>query len=167
MINKRLSIFLVCLLVVMIGVGITHPVLPFDVERLALGEGASDGSIHVGLLTGVYAPRQLLFARVWGRLSDGTGRRPLIFNRHFRLRHCASSFRSGYIAMAALRGADSRWHFVLGNPAGRGSLHCRHDEQRGRGMAWLGTAVSLGFVVGPALRGTLYCRDLHGALWGT
>ena len=35
------------------------------------------------------------------------------------------------------------------------------DEERGRGMAWLGTAVSLGFVVGPALGGTLSRRDLH------
>ncbi len=35
------------------------------------------------------------------------------------------------------------------------------DKERGRGMAWLGTAVSLGFVVGPALGGTLSRRDLH------
>lgn len=35
------------------------------------------------------------------------------------------------------------------------------DEERGRGMAWLGTATSLGFVVGPALGGTLSWTDLH------
>jgi len=35
------------------------------------------------------------------------------------------------------------------------------DKQRGRGMASLGTAVSLGFVVGPALGGTLSRTDLH------
>jgi DHA1 family multidrug resistance protein-like MFS transporter len=38
------------------------------------------------------------------------------------------------------------------------------DEERGRGMAWLGTATSLGFVVGPALGGVLSRRDLHLAL---
>jgi len=34
-------------------------------------------------------------------------------------------------------------------------------EERGRGMAWLGTAASLGVVVGPALGGLLSRRDWH------
>jgi len=50
----------------MIGLGITMPVLPFYVERLALAEGVSRQLvvIHVGLLTGVYALGQLIFAPV-------------------------------------------------------------------------------------------------------
>jgi MFS transporter, DHA1 family, multidrug resistance protein len=39
-------------------------------------------------------------------------------------------------------------------------------EERGRGMAWLGTAVSLGVVVGPALGGLLSRRDWH-FIWST
>ena len=35
------------------------------------------------------------------------------------------------------------------------------EKERGRGMAWLGTAVSLGVVVGPALGGLLSRRDWH------
>jgi DHA1 family multidrug resistance protein-like MFS transporter len=35
------------------------------------------------------------------------------------------------------------------------------EEERGRGMAWFGTAVSLGVVVGPALGGMLSRRDWH------
>ena len=35
MINKHLFVLLACVFVVMIGVGITMPVLPFYVERLA------------------------------------------------------------------------------------------------------------------------------------
>ena len=79
-IDKRLFILLACLFVVMIGLGITQPVLPFYVERLALGAGASRKAVamHVGLITGVFALGQLLFAPVWGRLSDRTGRRPLL-----------------------------------------------------------------------------------------
>ena len=34
--------------------------------------------MHVALLTAVYALMQLLFAPVWGRLSDRTGRRRLV-----------------------------------------------------------------------------------------
>jgi DHA1 family multidrug resistance protein-like MFS transporter len=67
-INKHLSVLLVCLFVVMIGLGITMPVLPFYVERLALAEHFSRQSIvmHVGLLAGVYSLGQLVFALVWG-----------------------------------------------------------------------------------------------------
>ena len=35
------------------------------------------------------------------------------------------------------------------------------EKERSRGMAWLGTAVSLGVVVGPALGGLLSRRDWH------
>jgi MFS transporter, DHA1 family, multidrug resistance protein len=40
-ISKHLFVLLACLFVVMIGLGITMPVLPFYVERLALAEGVA------------------------------------------------------------------------------------------------------------------------------
>ena len=149
----------------MIGLGITMPVLPFYVERLALAEGVSQQSvvIHVGLLTGVYALGQLIFAPIWGRLSDRTGRRPLILIGI-----------AGYVIAQVLFGlATSLWLLyaarILGGMLSSATLpvsaayvaDMTTDEERGRGMAWLGTAVSLGFVVGPALGGTLSRRDLH------
>ena len=77
MISKRLFVLLACLFVVMIGFGITLPVLPFYVERLARNEGATGSSIvmHVTVLTAVYPFAQLVFAPVWGRWSDRIGRR--------------------------------------------------------------------------------------------
>lgn len=47
---RRLLLLFFILFVAMIGFGITLPVLPFFVERLALGEGASTGTVafHVG-----------------------------------------------------------------------------------------------------------------------
>ena len=149
----------------MIGLGITLPVLPFYVERLALAEGASRQSVvmHVGLLTGVYALGQLIFAPVWGRLSDRTGRRPLILIGI-----------AGYAIAQVLFGlATSLWLLyavrILGGILSSATLpvsaayvaDMTTDEERGRGMAWLGTAVSLGFVVGPALGGMLSRRNLH------
>jgi MFS transporter, DHA1 family, multidrug resistance protein len=164
-INRHLFVLLACLFVVMIGLGITVPVLPFYVERLALAEGASHRSvvIHVGMLTGVYALGQLLFAPVWGRLSDRTGRRPLILIGI-----------AGYVIAQVLFGlATSLWLLytarILGGILSSATLpvsaayvaDMTADKERGRGMAWLGTAVSLGFVVGPALGGILSRRDLH------
>ena len=165
MISKHLFVLLACLFVVMIGLGITMPVLPFYVERLALAEGVSRQSvvIHVGLLTGVYALGQLIFAPVWGRLSDRTGRRPLILIGI-----------AGYVIAQVLFGlATSLWLLyaarILGGILSSAILpvsaayvaDMTTDEERGRGMAWLGTATSLGVVVGPALGGALSRRDLH------
>ena len=149
----------------MIGLGITMPVLPFYVERLALAEGDSRQSVvmHVGLLTGVYALGQLIFAPVWGRLSDRTGRRPLIVIGI-----------AGYVLAQVLFGlATSLWLLyaarILGGMLSSATLPAAAayvadmttEKERGRGMAWMGTAVSLGFVVGPALGGTLSRTDLH------
>jgi DHA1 family multidrug resistance protein-like MFS transporter len=164
-IGKQLSVLFACVFVVMIGLGITMPVLPFYVERLALVEGVSRQAVvmHVGLLTGVYALGQLIFAPVWGRWSDRTGRRPLILIGI-----------AGYVTAQVLFGvATSLWLLyaarILGGMLSSATLpvsaayvaDMTTDEERGRGMAWLGTAVSLGFVVGPALGGTLSRRDLH------
>ena len=165
MAGRHLLVLLACLFVVMIGLGITMPVLPFYVERLALAEGVSRQSVvmHVGLLTGVYALGQLVFAPLWGRLSDRTGRRPLILIGI-----------AGYVIAQVLFGlATSLWLLytarILGGTLSSATLpvsaayvaDMTTDEERGRGMAGLGTATSLGFVVGPALGGTLSRTDLH------
>ena len=165
MISKHLFVLLACVFVAMIGLGITMPVLPFYVERLALAEGASSQRvvIHVGLLTGVYALGQLLFAPVWGRWSDRMGRRPLILIGI-----------AGYVISQVLFGlATSLWLLyaarIVGGILSSATLpvaaayvaDMTTDADRGRGMAWLGTATSLGFVVGPALGGTLSRTDMH------
>lgn len=165
MINKHLFVLFACLFVVMIGLGIAMPVLPFYVERLALSEGATRQSVvmHVGLLTGVYALMQFIFAPLWGRWSDRIGRRPLILIGI-----------AGYIVAQVIFGlSTSLWLLyaarILGGILSSATLpvsaayvaDMTTDEEHGRGMAWLGTAVSLGFVVGPALGGTLSRTDLH------
>ena len=163
--KKHLFVLLACLFVVMIGFGITLPVLAFYVERLALAEGASRQSIvlHVTLLTGVYALMQLLFAPLWGRWSDRVGRRPLILIGL-----------AGYVVSQVMFGlSTSLWLLyaarIVGGILSSATLpvsaayvvDMTTKEERGRGMAWLGTAVSLGVVVGPALGGLLSRRDWH------
>jgi DHA1 family multidrug resistance protein-like MFS transporter len=149
----------------MIGLGITMPVLPFYVERLALAEGASPQTvaIHVGLLTGVYALGQLIFAPIWGRLSDRTGRRPLILIgiAGYALAEVLFGLATSLSLLYAAR--------ILGGILSSATLpvsaayvtDMTTDAERGQGMAWLGTAGSLGFVVGPALGGVLSRSNLH------
>jgi DHA1 family multidrug resistance protein-like MFS transporter len=164
-IYKHLFVLLACLFVVMIGFGITLPVLPFYVERLALEAGASQQSIvlHVTLLTGVYSLMQLFFAPLWGRWSDRIGRRPLILIGI-----------AGYVVAQVMFGlSTSLWLLyaarIVGGILSSATLpvsaayvvDMTTKEERGRGMAWLGTAASLGLVVGPALGGLMSRREWH------
>jgi len=164
-IGKRLFVLLACVFVVMIGFGITLPVLPFYVERLAQAEGATPRAVvmHIALLTAAYPLGQLVFAPVWGRWSDRTGRRPLLLMGM-----------AGYVIAQILFGlATSLWLLyaarIVGGILSSATLpvsaayvaDATTEGERGRGMAWLGTATSLGFVVGPALGGILARRDLH------
>ena len=163
--GKHLIVLLACLFVVMIGLGITLPILPFYVERLALAEGVSRKSVimHVSLLTGVYSFGQLIFAPIWGRLSDRTGRRPLILIGI-----------GGFVLSQILFGLSTSlaWLYVARILGGMLSAaifpvsaayvaDMTTKQERARGMAWLGSAVSLGFVVGPALGGLLSRTNLH------
>ncbi len=163
--KKHLFVLLACIFVVMIGFGITLPVLPFYVERLALEAGVSKQLIvlHVALLTVVTALMQLVFAPLWGRWSDRIGRRPLFLIGI-----------AGYVVAQVLFGlATSLWLLYAARIVG-GILtssvlpvsaayivDMTTKDERSRGMAWLGTALSLGVVVGPALGGLLARNDWH------
>ena len=78
--NKNIAVLLVGLFLVMVGFGITLPVLPFYIQKLSLSEGISPERLwlHVGLITGSYPLMQFLFSPFLGSLSDKIGRRPLI-----------------------------------------------------------------------------------------
>ena len=163
--KKHLFVLLACLFVVMIGFGITLPVLPFYVERLALEAGASQQLIvlHVTLLTGVYSLMQLVFAPLWGRWSDRIGRKlPILIGI------------AGYVIAQVMFGlSTSLWLLyaarIVGGILSSATLPASAayvvdmttTNERSRGMAWLGSAASLGVVVGPAIGGLLSRRDWH------
>lgn len=155
--NKNLLLLLACLFVVMIGFGIILPVLPFYAERLHIA-GSTDRqtmAIHITLLTSIYALTQLIFSPFWGSWSDRVGRRPLVLLGQ-----------AGAAITQLLFGiVDSLWMLyavrALGGfltsamlPAATAYVaDITIERERNRGMAWLGSAVSLGVVAGAALGG--------------
>jgi len=110
--------------------------------------------IFGGVLGSLYAILQFFFAPIWGRLSDKIGRRPVllttlggtclgyglwIFAGDFWilvLSRVLSGIASGNLSVATASIAD-----------------VTSRESRSKGMAFVGVAFGLGFVVGPALGG--------------
>ena len=157
--TRRLAVLLACLFVATVGFGITLPVLPFYAERLARSGGASarDVAIQVGLLTAVYPLAQLFFAPLWGRLSDTLGRKRLVVVgiAGAAIGQTLFAFAGSLAALYGARALGGLLTAALFPAAAAYVADATTRDARARGMAWLGTAVSLGAVVGPGLGGLL------------
>lgn len=153
------------LFVVMTGYGVLLPVLPFYVERLSLKSGIDQKTInlHVGALTSVYSLFQLVFAVVWGKLSDRFGRRRFI-----------AMGLIGFILMEILTGLSTSLTMfyvarILGGiltaaliPVSNAYLSdITSPNNRGKIMGWSGMAISTGIIVGPMAGAYLSKTDLH------
>jgi MFS family permease len=110
--------------------------------------------IFGGVLGSLYAVLQFFFAPIWGRLSDKYGRRPILLMT-------VGGTCLGYGLWVF---AGSFWVLVLSRIVGgiaSGNLSVAtasiadvtSRESRSKGMALVGVAFGLGFILGPALGG--------------
>lgn len=151
--NNRKSILILSftLVVVMLGYGIVLPILPFYVEQM----GASGQ--EMGLLTSISAFTQLIFAPLWGSLSDRIGRKPVLLIGVL-----------GYGITMLLFGLSTRIWMLFAARALNGMISSAtmptsmayisdhtSEKQRGAGMGQLGAAMGAGVVLGPGLGGVL------------
>ncbi|MBN8526341.1 MAG: MFS transporter [Planctomycetes bacterium] len=118
-----------------------------------------------GLLGAAYAALQFIAAPMWGRLSDRHGRRPIL------LISLSGSFLSNLIWMfsgdfavlllSRLLAGAMTGNIAVANAA---VADVTTAENRSRGMAAVGMAFGLGFILGPALGGQLAAIRLDQAL---
>jgi MFS transporter, DHA1 family, multidrug resistance protein len=161
---KKLSLLLICLFVVTIGFGVSLPVLPFFFSHLHSAAVPRETiAIHTTFLTSIYAFVQLLASPFWGQWSDRVGRRPLILlgiagsavaQLLFGL---ASSIAMLYVVRAV--GGFLSAAMLPATTAYVADITTEGD--RAKGMALVGTAASLGAIVGPAFGGLTTREDLH------
>jgi DHA1 family tetracycline resistance protein-like MFS transporter len=147
--SPLLAIFLI-VAVDVLGLTIMIPLLPFYAEKL----GASP--TQVGLLIGVYAACQLVSGPLLGRLSDSTGRKPLLLVSQV----------GTLIGFLILAFAPSLWvvfiaRVIDGATAGNLSLaqayisDVTRPEERAKSFGVIGIAFGMGFLIGPAISGFL------------
>lgn len=142
---------------VMVGFGIIIPVLPFYAEEM----GASP--TQLGLLMAVYSLMQLIFAPMWGRISDRIGRKPVIMIGIIGLALSfflmALSTQLWMLFAARILGgflSSANMPTVMAYVA-----DITTEEDRGKGMGIIGASVGLGFIFGPAIGGIFSEIDLH------
>jgi multidrug resistance protein len=144
-----LPIFLI-IVVDILGMAIILPLLPFYAEHM----GATPA--EVGLLVATFAVCQLVGGPLLGRMSDHTGRKPLLIVSQI----------GTLIGFVILAYAGSLWlvfvsRVIDGLTAGNISLaqayiaDVTRPEERTKSFAVIGIAFGLGFLVGPAIGGFL------------
>ena len=157
--SPLLAIFLI-VAVDILGLTIMIPLLPFYAEKM----GASP--LEVGMLIGVYAACQLISGPLLGRLSDKTGRRPLLLVSQ-------AGTLAGFLILAF---APNLWvvfiaRMIDGATAGNLSLAQAYisdvtkPEERAKSFGIIGIAFGLGFLIGPAISGFLAKYDYRDPIF--
>jgi len=148
--DRRLWIIFFIIFVNFLGFGIILPLLPYYVESLGAG------ALAIGLLLSTYSLFQLLSAPILGELSDRFGRRPVLL---FSL--------GGTVISFALMGfANTLFLLFLAriiDGASGGNISTAqayiaditNKKSRTQGMGMMMAAISLGFILGPAIGGLL------------
>lgn len=141
-----LGIVFTTVVIDLVGFGIVLPILPLWAEEF----GASP--TQIGLITASYAVAQILFAPLWGRLSDRYGRRPVIL-----VSLAGSALAALMIGLAGtllliwvarvLQGISGASYAA----AQAYVADVTTARERARGMGLIGAAFGLGFVLGPAI----------------
>jgi DHA1 family multidrug resistance protein-like MFS transporter len=155
--QRYLPLLFAVMFLVMAGFGIIIPVLPFFAEK------AGANPTQLGLLMAVYSFMQLIFAPIWGRLSDRYGRKPILLIG-------ISGLTISFFLFAV---STELWMLfaarILGGLLSSATMptamayvaDVTTPENRGKGMGMIGAAVGLGFIFGPAIGGIFSKTSLN------
>ncbi|HUF34455.1 MAG TPA: MFS transporter [Gemmatimonadales bacterium] len=141
----RLLVLFVTAFVDMIGLAMIVPLLPY----YATEHGAS--ASVVGLLISAFSLAQLAVAPLWGRFSDGYGRRPAILAGLLvtAVAYLLFAFAGSVAALLAARVVQGLGGGTIGVVQAY-VADASPPEQRTKSLGWLSAVTSLGAVVGPA-----------------
>jgi MFS family permease len=153
--KQQLLVLLTSMFIFTLGFGIVIPVFGYFTKSM----GAS--ALDVGLLMATMSAMQFLFAPAWGRVSDRYGRKPVMFIGLF-----------GFSASFIIAGLSTQiWMLfvsqVIGGVLSAGIFPAvmayvsdvSSHSDRGRLMGFMGAAMGMGIIIGPAISSAL-------TIWG-
>lgn len=145
-----ITIFLI-ILTDIIGFGIIIPLFPTISTNLGIS------GFSLGLLSASYALAQFIAAPILGSLSDKYGRKPILIisKAGTVVAYIMLAFTGNFLVLILSRLIDG---FTGGNiPVARAYISdVTTKENRSKGMAIIGIAFGLGFILGPAIGGIFY-----------
>ena len=152
----KLTVLMITAFVDMLGLAMVIPLLPFYATKL----GAS--ATIVGVLIAAFSIAQLASAPLWGRFSDGYGRRPALL----------AGLLISAVAYVIFAYASTLWLLLLSRVVqglGGGTIgvvqayvaDASDPNDRAKSLGWLSAATSLGAVVGPAIGSVLIHWGRH------
>ncbi len=147
--RRNILILAFTMIVIMLGFGMVMPIMPFYIDML----GASGREL--GWLIALYSVMQLIFAPIWGSVSDRVGRKPILLLGIL-----------GYAVFLLLFGlATKLWMLFLARTLAGILSSATYptmmayvsdstpEAERGGDMGKLGAAMGLGVILGPGLGG--------------
>ena len=159
--KPALSFIFITLFLDVLGLGLIIPILPKLIESFS-DYNVSAAATTVGILAGLYALMQFIFAPILGSLSDRYGRRPIIL---------ISLFGSACDYLLLAFAPSLPWFFVgriINGISGANITAATAyiadispPEKRAANFGISGAAFGLGFIAGPALGGVLGDYDLR------
>lgn len=134
----------------LIGFGIIIPILPL------LGRELGGSALQVGWLMAIFSLMQFLFAPFWGQLSDRYGRRMILVGCLLAeaLTYLWFAFARDFWSLFLARGLAGFFGASLSTASAYIS-DITPPKERSKGMALIGVAFGLGFVIGPAVGGAM------------
>lgn len=151
--SPKILIFLV-VFIDLLGFGIIVPILSYVAETYTKQYGGATHWLLIGVFSSAYSLFQMLFAPMWGRLSDVFGRRPIIL----------ISLLGSVLSYVIFALGGNIWVLLIGRSLG-GIMAANisvaqayiaditPEEERTGGMGMIGMAFGLGFTLGPAIGG--------------
>ncbi len=153
--GRQMTVLLVSMFIFTLGFGIIIPVIGYFTKNMGAG------ALELGLLMASMSAMQFLFAPLWGRISDRTGRKPVLIVGllGFALSFVMVGFSTQLwmLFVALIVGGiltAGIWPAVLAYIA-----DITTSEERGNLMGYAGAASGLGIIAGPAISSIL-------TIWG-
>lgn len=148
--KSHLTIIFITVFLYLVGFGVMIPIMPI------IGREFGADALTIGLLMSSYSLMQFLFAPFWGRLSDQRGRRPILLLclAGEALSYLIFAFSSNLIGLFIARSLAGFFGASI-STASASISDVTPSHERSRGMALIGAAFGLGFIVGPAIGGGL------------
>lgn len=142
------------------GLGLVMPILPTLLEQT--GASAEAVPLYVGLLTGLYALMQFLFAPILGRASDRFGRRPVLIASLLGatidyLVLAATSNLVVFFVARAISGITGATNAVSATVI----ADITEESRRAQRYGWLAACYGVGMIGGPVIGGLFGAASPH------